>query len=131
MKLPYEKPQVAVENYILSQTVAACNVKIGFSGRQCIIDDEDMLKYPTTLSFAYGGLFLTKPDCTDVATNADVYDGLCYHTKRQRHVCFLSHGNNHVCLYRFFGPYSPIPVPTPDCPAGLFGGLMIPNPRAV
>lgn len=77
MKMKYEKPLIAVENYMLSQTIADCGTKIGFSNSYCILTDSDADKYPGIKSLAAIGYFT---DACDFQANIkDPYDGICYH----------------------------------------------------
>ncbi|MBO5158436.1 MAG: hypothetical protein J6B94_02445 [Lachnospiraceae bacterium] len=41
MKMAYETPMIAVEHYELTQTIASCDVKIGFSSEECVLNDSD------------------------------------------------------------------------------------------
>lgn len=82
MKMNYEKPLVAVERYELSQAIASCITKIGFTNSTCVIDDRDapfkMKQYAELF-----GMFST--DCTVEITTTSFAegvseDGICYHS---------------------------------------------------
>ena len=77
MKKQYEKPMLAVEYYMLSQSIAACITKIGFLDSGCVIKDPDATKKMKDLAdigyFADGA-------CTTPPYNMDDYDSICYHT---------------------------------------------------
>lgn len=76
MKKTYEKPLIAVENYMLSQTIATCDVRIGFDNSACVIDDQDA---PNDFrNLAYTGVFTDK--CDLEPNIGDKYDNICYHT---------------------------------------------------
>lgn len=77
MKIPYEKPMLAVERYALTQSIADCSTKIGFLNSQCVIDDVDST--PHMRDLANDQSFISGY-CTDPVTTGDDENGVCYHT---------------------------------------------------
>ncbi len=76
MKLKYEKPLIAVENYVLSQAIAACITKIGFNDHECVFKDADT---PHDYQrYAYLGYFLG--GCKTSFFGMPEDDKICYHT---------------------------------------------------
>lgn len=76
MKLKYVKPMLAVEAYVLSQTIAACSTRISFTNSQCVLDDPDSTTQMKDLAF--GGFF--SDGCNMSAAGMDGADKICYHT---------------------------------------------------
>lgn len=77
--MKYEKPMAAVEHYALSQSIAACTIRISYLSSTCVIQDPDT---PTeTRSFAYIYRNYFSIDCTTNATIMQGNDSLCYHTQ--------------------------------------------------
>lgn len=77
MKKTYEKPMVAIENFILSQAISACEtIKINHGSAACVLQDPDSGKW--MLTFAIQGYFIDgcKPSAEGMTDN----DGICYHT---------------------------------------------------
>ena len=77
MKMPYEKPMMAIERYELTQSIATCELKIGFWDSQCVMKDPDATN--SLKSLAYAGTFI-EGYCNEPYTDGDNTDGLCYHT---------------------------------------------------
>lgn len=78
MKKKYEKPLIAVENYVLSQAIANCATKIGSLDSKCVQDDADA---PDGFRNLAGiGYFTEKPNCNFQPRISDEYDNICYHT---------------------------------------------------
>lgn len=78
MKKKYEKPLIAVENYVLSQAIASCSTRIGFNSSACVFDDVDA---PAGFRNLAGiGYFTADGKCTSQPNITDVYDNICYHT---------------------------------------------------
>ena len=77
MKLKYEKPLIAVEQYSLSQAIAACPTQIGYNDNFCIAEDEDATEYMRNMAAA--GYF-TEGRCITPGVEMDADDGVCYHT---------------------------------------------------
>lgn len=76
MKKKYEKPLIAVENYMLTQAIASCETKIGFLDSACVIDD---VSAPDGFrNLAYGGMFTDQ--CDYAPKIGDKFDNICYHT---------------------------------------------------
>ena len=74
----YEKPLIAVENYVLSQAIASCEIKIGFVNSACVLNDVDA---PDGCKRLAGiGYFTADGKCTYQPNITDVYDNICYHT---------------------------------------------------
>lgn len=81
MKKKYEKPLIAVENYVLTQTIADCGVKIGFADRYCVIDDNDAPRGFRDLA-SIGYFTASGSGCFfEPSSNQDGYDKICYHTQ--------------------------------------------------
>lgn len=78
MKIPYEKPAIAIERYELTQAIASCAVKIGFSTSDCVKNDPDAP--PAMRDFAKQGFFVDTINCVKVAESYSYEDGICYHT---------------------------------------------------
>lgn len=78
MKMKYEKPAVAVERYDLTQTIAACGIKIGLQTSTCVKNDFDANN--ALREYAAGGGFVSFPGCIVFASSGDTFDGICYHT---------------------------------------------------
>lgn len=79
MKIPYEKPAMAIERYALTQSIASCAVKIGMQTSQCVKDDTDA---PDDMkNLAWEGYFVDEGiNCDKAATSGTYEDGVCYHT---------------------------------------------------
>jgi hypothetical protein len=87
MKLSYQKPLVAVERFELSQSIAACTIKIGFASNTCVQNDADTP--PEMRSVAIQNPMYFADKCNE-AGHFDVIndfvpgltkDQLCYHTQ--------------------------------------------------
>ena len=78
MKKQYEKPMIAVEQYVLSQTIASCATKIGFLSSDCVKKDPDATDQMRDL--AYSGFFTDSINCEDYPVGMDEFDSICYHT---------------------------------------------------
>lgn len=78
MKKKYEKPLIAVENYVLSQAIASCSTRIGFNSSACVLDDEDAPDGFRNL--ANIGYFTADGKCYFEPVIEDVRDNICYHT---------------------------------------------------
>lgn len=77
MKMTYQKPAVAVEHYALSQSIAACMVKIGLLDSACVYNDEHA---PADMkALAVTGWF-TAGNCATTASGGQSADGICFHT---------------------------------------------------
>lgn len=76
MKKKYEKPLIAVENYVLSQAIASCEIKIGFVNSTCVLNDVDAPD--GCKSLAVIGYFTGV--CELQPIGMDPNDGICYHT---------------------------------------------------
>lgn len=79
MKMEYQKPMAAVEFYHLSQSIAACAIRINLLSNACVVNDNDTPEQTRGNAFLYPNLFST--GCDTVCTNNPEYDGLCYHTQ--------------------------------------------------
>lgn len=79
MKMEYQKPQAAVEFYQLSQSIAACAIKINLVNNACVVNDNDTPEEMRGFAFALPAYFST--GCEIVCTNNPDYDGICYHTQ--------------------------------------------------
>ena len=78
MKKKYEKPLIAVENYVLSQAIASCSTRIGFNSSACVFDDEDAPDGFRNL--ANIGYFTADGKCFFRPNIEDAHNGICYHT---------------------------------------------------
>ena len=78
MKKQYVKPMIAVEQYVLSQTIASCATKIGFLSSDCVKNDIDATNQMKDL--AWSGYFVDSNNCEISSVGMDVLDGICYHT---------------------------------------------------
>lgn len=72
----YEKPLIAVENYVLSQAIASCEIKIGFVNSTCVLNDVDA---PDGCKSLAGIGYFTEV-CEFQPEITDPNDGICYHT---------------------------------------------------
>lgn len=79
MKIPYEKPMLAIERYALTQSIASCATKIGFNDAACVLKDEDATSGMKRM--AKNHYFATSNDCKKVPSGNDQWDGICYHTQ--------------------------------------------------
>lgn len=78
MKLKYEKPLIAVEQYALSQAIASCPTQVGFNNNVCLASDEDV---PVEIrDAAQYGLFGDGRCELPAIGMGDNFDGVCYHT---------------------------------------------------
>ena len=78
MKKTYTKPLLAVEHYELTQTIASCATKIGFTNSGCVIKDPDATNQMKDL--ALSGFFTEQGSCDIYAIGMDGADKICYHT---------------------------------------------------
>ena len=78
LKSTYKKPMMAVEYFTMTQSVASCDIKIGFSNADCIMDDPDA---PDEMKdFAASGYFIGGI-CDNAGVNMDSDDNICTHTQ--------------------------------------------------
>lgn len=77
MKKQYEKPLIAVENYMLTQAIASCGTKISATNSQCVIDDPDAPDGFRNLASAFGYF---SAGCLTQPSMDSVEDNICYHT---------------------------------------------------
>lgn len=77
MKMNYEKPMVAVENYELTQTIATCTLKIGHNDANCVRNDGDATTEMKRMAIA-SGWFVA--GCTTHPIDGSTNDGVCYHS---------------------------------------------------
>lgn len=82
MKRNYVTPLIAVEHYNLTQSIAACVVKINSMSSDCVLNDSDSSW--DMQDMAGFGYFVDLENCARVATNMDFEDGTCYHTSVQK-----------------------------------------------
>lgn len=81
MKIKYQKPQVAVERYELSQAIAGCITKIGPNGSNaCIRTDADT---PAAMRSDANRGYFADNTCLPmfIVNQGSIYDGICYHTQ--------------------------------------------------
>lgn len=69
---------LTVEYYELTQTIAACVTKIGFTSVDCVKNDPDATEQMQDL--AWSGYFADNIGCGDFPTGMDAFDKICYHT---------------------------------------------------
>lgn len=81
MKRKYVTPVITAEYYSLTQSIAGCATKIGFSNRECVLNDPDSTA--GMKDFAMEGYFADVNGCTELASAMDGYDIICYHTNAQ------------------------------------------------
>ncbi|MDD6175792.1 MAG: hypothetical protein PUC59_08565, partial [Firmicutes bacterium] len=74
MKKQYEKPMLAVEYYMLSQSIAACATKIGFQNSECVIKDPDATN---TMKDLASSDYFVEVACAAPPTGMDQYDSIC------------------------------------------------------
>lgn len=77
VKKQYEKPAMIVENYVLTQSIAACDIKIGFTDSNCVKNDPDAT--PEMKSLAWNFWFVSG-SCAKAVVGGSDEDGICYHT---------------------------------------------------
>lgn len=77
--MEYQKPIVAVEHYKLSQSIAACSIKINSLDNACVVYDNDTPNEMRSIAYLYPEYFST-PCQTNAATIQD-NDSICYHTQ--------------------------------------------------
>lgn len=82
MKMKYEKPMVAVDLYKLTQSIAACAIKVGYTNSGCFLESPNVP--PEIKSWAANGWFV-EGSCaisTIAGTTYDgIFDGMCFHTQ--------------------------------------------------
>ncbi len=78
MKMKYEKPMIAVENFELSQAIAACVTKIGFNNSGCVAHDNDLPDEIRALGHA--GYFYDSQGCDPLISSMPENDKICYHS---------------------------------------------------
>lgn len=84
MKLKYEKPLIAVEQYALSQAIAACQTQVGYNDNICMANDEDV---PLLMrEMAAAGMF-GEGRCVETTTDVGSDDKVCYHTSTSLLFC--------------------------------------------
>ena len=79
MKMEYQKPMVAVEHYKLSQSIAACSIKINSLDHACVVKDVDSPPEMRSIAYLYPEYFSV--DCTTNAAYIQNNDSICYHTQ--------------------------------------------------
>ncbi len=79
MKKTYSKPVAAVEFYKLSQSIAACAIKISYLDNACVVKDNDtpiqMRSYALVDPLSFTSV------CMDNMLLSPDNDSLCYHTQ--------------------------------------------------
>ncbi len=82
MKKNYESPEIAVEFFQMTQTIATCAVKIGFADEDCVLNDSaatsEMKSLAMTGCFSSG--IGDNDGCQSPPTGAGTENGVCYHT---------------------------------------------------
>ena len=81
MKMKYEKPMACVELYKLSQSIAACAIKISFLNNACVVADPDTPEETRGLAYVLGEYFTTVGGCDKDATKTQDNEKICYHTQ--------------------------------------------------
>ena len=77
VKKNYEKPLVAIEHYMLTQSIASCNINIDFLDSRCVLEDPDSTNQMRNLAMMN---YFTSGACSFSVNNGDNGDGICYHT---------------------------------------------------
>ena len=77
MKRNYVTPAIAVEHYNLTQSIAACNIKINSLDEACVLNDSDSTEQMRALAYSN---MLFADLCAKQAQGMDGEDGICYHT---------------------------------------------------
>lgn len=77
MKKRYVTPIITVEHYELTQSIAACETKIGFLDSNCVENDPDATDQMKDLA---GVGFFTDGSCEVYPKGMDGWDSICYHT---------------------------------------------------
>ena len=77
--MKYEKPMAAVEFYRLSQSIAACTIKISYLDWECVVKDNDSPPEMRSFAYLYHNYFSTPCDinCASIQEN----DKICVHTQ--------------------------------------------------
>lgn len=77
MKRKYVVPEINIEHYELTQSIAACGIVIGFVNEECIIEsginDADLQAYAAMGYFKEGSCIMGEPMMEE-------NDGICYNT---------------------------------------------------
>ena len=85
MKMKYQKPMIAVEQYELSQSIVACSIKISMASNSCVRRDSDTPDEMRSIAFNYPMYFAQQCDGSgelDVVNGSGIpKDALCYHTQ--------------------------------------------------
>ncbi len=81
MKMKYEKPMASVELYKLSQSIAACAIKISLMSNACVVADPDTPDETRGISYVISDYFLPIGGCIEDATNTQDNESICYHTQ--------------------------------------------------
>ncbi len=76
MKKQYEKPMMRIDRYELTQSIAACSIRISYTDSQCVIKDPDAPAEQKYMAWDYW--FST--GCSTKVIAGNDYDGVCYHT---------------------------------------------------
>lgn len=77
VKKIYEEPMIVVEQYALTQNVAACETEICFNDNTCVLNDPqatDAMKNLASVGYFNSGY------CSLSASGMTSDDGSCYHT---------------------------------------------------
>ena len=78
MKKKYVSPTVEVEQFVLTQAVAACSgLVLNYLDSGCVLTSPDPRVTRQMKDFAMAGYFM---ECTLNAGDLDGLDGLCYHS---------------------------------------------------
>ena len=77
MKKRYVTPIITVEHYELTQSIAACETKIGFLDSDCVKNDPDATNQMKDLAWVG---FFTDGSCEVYPEGMDGSDSICYHT---------------------------------------------------
>lgn len=76
MKRNYVTPVIAVEYYNLTQSIAACEKRIGWRDTDCVLNDGDSTQQMIDLC----ALNVYLEGCTLNIKGMSEFDGACYHT---------------------------------------------------
>lgn len=76
MKRNYVTPVIVMESFSVTQSIAACGIKINVLDENCVLNDSDSTQYMKDMAH-YAGWFM---ECEQMATGMDPTDGFCYNT---------------------------------------------------
>lgn len=78
MKKTYVTPSICIEHYELTQSIAACDLKIGLMDSACVLSSPNATK--DMKNYAMSNWFLSNTACAVYAEGMQDSTGICYHT---------------------------------------------------